>query len=85
MKVIPTTLSQMNDQLFQNIFKPKENKYFANIINSSGATQGEVIYGGQVSGVKGFFANAKFSATNTADTGKNELFAVSTEYNESSY
>jgi len=83
--VVPTTLSQMNDQLFQNIFKPKENKYFANIINSSGATQGEVIYGSQVSGVKGFFANAKFSATNTADTGKNELFAVSTEYNESSY
>ena len=83
--VVPTTLDEMNNQLFQNIFKPKENKYFANIINSSSATQGEVIYGGQVSGVKGFFANAKFSATNTADTGKNELFAVSTEYNESSY
>ena len=83
--VVPTTLAQMDAQLLQNIFKPKENKYFANLINSSSAVQGEVIYGGQVSGVKGFFATATFAAQNNADTGKNELFAVSTEYNESSY
>ena len=75
----------MDAQLLQNIFKPKENKYFANLINSSSAVQGEVVYGGQVSGVKGFFATATFAAQNNADTGKNELFAVSTEYNESSY
>jgi len=83
--VIPTTLAQMEAQVLQNIFKSKENKYFADLINTSSVNQGEVVYGGQVSGVKGFFATAVFSATNASNTGKNELFAVSTEYNESSY
>ena len=75
----------MESQLLQNKFKAKEDKYFANLINTSAVTQGEVIYGAAISGVKGFFATVKLTATNTATSGTNELFATSTNYIESSY
>jgi len=82
---VPLTLADMESQLLQNKFKAKEDKYFANLINTSTVTQGEVIYGAAISGVKGFFATAKLTATNTATSGTNELFATSIEYIESSY
>ena len=82
---MPTTLSALENSLFKNQFKQKEDKYFANLINTSAFTQGEVVYGKSISGVKGFFATVKMKATNTATSGTNELFAVSLEYNESSY
>ena len=82
---VPLTLADMESQLLQNKFKAKEDKYFANLINTSAVTQGEVIYGAAISGVKGFFATAKLTATNTATSGTNELFATSTNYIESSY
>ena len=83
---IPTTLADMEAALLKNEFKAKENKYFANLINTSTVNQGEVIYGKDISGIKGFYGIAKFTATNTAGaTQTNELFAVSTEYVESSY
>ena len=82
---LPTTLAAMESQLLTNEFKAKEDKYFANLINVSPVTSGEVIYGAAISGVKGFFATVKLTATNTATSGTNELFATSTNYIESSY
>lgn len=83
---VPTTLANMESALLQNTFKAKENKYFANLLNTSPVNQGEVIYGADISGVKGFYGIATFSATNEAGASQtNELFAVSTEYVQSSY
>ena len=83
--VMPTTLLDLENQLFKNEFKKKEDKYFADLINTSVFNQGEVVFGSSVSGIKGYTAEALFTATNTATSGTNELFAVSTEYKESSY
>tara|TARA_R110002096_G_scaffold106965_4_gene234812 strand:+ start:781 stop:2136 length:1356 start_codon:yes stop_codon:yes gene_type:complete len=82
---MPTTLAALENSLFKNKFKQKEDKYFANLVNTSGFTQGEVVYGKSISGVKGFFATVDMKATNTATSGTNELFSVSLDYNESSY
>ena len=85
---MPTTLAAMESSLLKNEFKAKENKYFANLINTSTVNQGEIIFGKDISGVKGFYATIRLSATNLVgggQTGTNELFAVSTKYIESSY
>ena len=85
---IPTTLVEMENALLKNEFKAKENKYFANLINTTSVNQGEVIFGKEISGVKGFYATVRLVATNLVgggQTGTNELFAVSTSYKESSY
>ena len=47
-----------------------------------------IIFGKEISGVKGFYATVRLVATNLVgggQTGTNELFAVSTSYKESSY
>jgi len=82
---IPLTLLDMENSLLKNEFKRKEDKYFANLLNTSPASQGEVIYGQSISGVKGFFATVKMTATNTATSGSNELFSLSSNFSESSY
>ena len=67
-------------------FNRKENKYVSNIKNNSLGRPGEVIYGQSMSGIKGMFVTATFSIDNVTDVGgKKELFAVSTNYVESSY
>jgi hypothetical protein len=67
-------------------FNRKENKYVSNIKNNSLGRPGEVIYGQSMSGIKGMFVTATFSIDNITDVGgKKELFAVSTNYVESSY
>ena len=90
----PSTLAGLQDQLFENKFKRKENKYFANLLNISGVQSGDILWnspnsGQTISGVKGFYAIATFSCANaTIDSTINkkaELFAVSAEYVESSY
>jgi hypothetical protein len=85
----PSTLNGLEDQLFENRFKKKENKYFANVLNISAVQQGEVQWGQSISGIKGFFATATFTCDNaTVDFSINqraELYAVSAEYVESSY
>jgi hypothetical protein len=85
----PSTLSGLEDQLFQNKFKKKENKYFANILNISAVQRGEVEWGQSISGIKGFYSTATFTTDNaTVDANLNEkaeLYAVSAEYVESSY
>lgn len=84
-----STLADLENQLFQNNFKRKEDKFFANIINSSAAGYGDVIYGNSLSGVKGFYATAKLAinvpVVPPIPQIKGELFAVSLEYVESSY
>ena len=42
-------------------FNRKENKYFANVVNNSTATDEEVLWGGSVTGIKGYFSTATFS------------------------
>ena len=83
--VMPTTLAEMENNFLKNQFKQKEDKYFANLVNTSVFAQGEVVFGKSISGVKGFFATVTMSATNTGDSGTNELFAVSSNFIESSY
>lgn len=78
-----TTFLTQNPNLnrFYAGFYRKENKYCANIINNSPAAKGEIIFGRQMSGVKGFFINAKISTDGTTDIGGfKELFAVSSNY-----
>jgi hypothetical protein len=82
--VLPTSLSSFSTDLFTNSFKRKENKYFANILNNSSATAGEVVFGNNMTGIKGFFSTVKFNLSNVANQRK-ELFAVSSETVESSY
>ena len=78
------SLSQIqNDFIASNIFIKKENKYFANILNAQPAKPGEIVFGDQISGLKGFVATVTFSTP--ANTIDRELFAVSTEYVQSSY
>jgi len=63
-------------------FNRKENKYYANLINISTAQPGEVVFGQQVSGIKGRFATVKFSTDSSTDVGGNkELWAVGTKVN----
>lgn len=85
----PSTLSGLEDQLFENKFKKKENKYFANILNISAVQRGEVEWGQSISGIKGFYATATFTCDNgSIDSNINqkaELYAASAEYVESSY
>ena len=67
-------------------FTRKENRYVSNIVNNSVARSGEVIFGDQMSGIKGYFATVKVSTdTVTEPGGMKELFAVSSNYVMSSY
>lgn len=62
-------------------FDRKENKYFANLNNNSVPTDGEVIYGKDMSGIKGRFAVVKMSTDGaTQPNGTKELWSAGTEY-----
>ena len=83
---LQTTLSSLESSLFVNNFKRKENKFFANLINNSPATGGEILWGPSSTGLKGFFTEAKIKLVNSDyPTTKKELFAVSSDIVESSY
>jgi hypothetical protein len=79
------TLEDMEDQLFMNSFKRKEDKYFANLINISTPSTGEIVWGKSMTGVKGMFATTRLRYENAVLQKRAELFAVSSEYIESSY
>ena len=85
----PTTLQQFTDDLFSNEFKAKENKYFANFINSSPAVAGEIIWGSSMSGLKGFFSTIEMKIPKETLTlnpaTKYELFSVASDVSQSSY
>jgi hypothetical protein len=80
-----SNLAALENQLFVNNFKRKENKYFGTIINNTAASYGEVIYGNSINGIKGFYATAKITFVNDSTPTAAELFAVSSNYVESSY
>ena len=67
-------------------FSRMENKYKAVIQNNSTVAPGEIIWGNSISGIKGYFATVTMSTDNVTNIGgMKELFAVSSEYVESSY
>jgi hypothetical protein len=80
----PRSLADMQNQLFNNNFKRKEDKYFANIVNNTPVSAGVINMGDNTSGVKGFFAKVEMTIDKDLP-GTHELFAVSTNYSESSY
>jgi len=62
-------------------FDRKENKYVANVVNSSEPFEGEIVFGDQISGLKGFYTNVTISTdTVTNPGGYKEIFAVSSNY-----
>ena len=79
----PTTLEEMESNLFSNNFKVKENKYYANLANNSAVSAGEIVFEQSSSGVKGFHGEIQMTMNNK-NVGSKELFAVSTTFVPSS-
>lgn len=79
-----TNQASLENSLFSDNFAKKEDKYFANIKNSTPQNNGEIVFGKSMSGLKGFFATVTMTIGEYPTQFK-ELFAVSTEYVESSY
>tara|TARA_R110001632_G_scaffold6374_3_gene26181 strand:- start:1711 stop:3408 length:1698 start_codon:yes stop_codon:yes gene_type:complete len=62
-------------------FVRKENKYVANLINSTSASAGEVLFGNAISGIKGFYGTVKLTTDLTTDLGgEKTLFSVESVY-----
>ena len=61
-------------------FNKKEGKYYANLVNSSLATQGEVVFGATMTGVKGYYSTVTIKSDSDNRSLPLELFAVSSEY-----
>ena len=58
----------------------------AAIKNFSSAKENEVLFGSKISGIKGYFATVTIATDATTNQGgAKELFAVSTNYSNSSY
>jgi len=67
-------------------FARKENRYVANLRNASTPMAGEIIYGAQVGGIKGYFATVKIETdASTQVGGLKELWAAGTNFVTSSY
>ena len=64
-------------------FNKKENKYLAYLKNNSPIGENEIVFGNQVSGIKGqytsLFLETYVPVSDRPETDKKELFAVSTE------
>lgn len=78
-------LSSLQNQLFTNNFKVKENKYFGNLFNISQPSQGAIVYGQSMSGLSGFYAVGTFtfpdpSVAGVSYSNPTTLFATSLEY-----
>lgn len=86
-------IDSVNTSIYNAGFYLKEGKYYASIVNSSPATAGEVVFGDDMTGVKGYYAVVKIETGKVnvnqnivdAKTQPMELFAVSSEYVESAY
>ena len=71
------TLQDMQDLLMENRFKKVEDKYHADILNTSNPVLGQVISSQASSGIKGFYAEITMRIIPST---KKELFAVSTGF-----
>lgn len=78
-------LADMQNELFSNKFKRKEDKYFANLFNITPSSNGEILWGQSMTGLKGAYATVKLKYSNIDLKKKAELFAVSSDFVESSY
>jgi hypothetical protein len=71
----------LTEPIFRAGFDRKENHYVANLVNASTARPGEVIFGSNVSGVKGYLMTVKMSIDASTDAGgAKQLFSVSSNY-----
>tara|TARA_Y100001937_G_scaffold101_2_gene126 strand:+ start:3542 stop:5056 length:1515 start_codon:yes stop_codon:yes gene_type:complete len=62
-------------------FNRKENSYVANVINTTPATAGEIVFGNEISGIKGYFIETTFSTDTTTDPGGTKiLFSVGAKF-----
>ena len=60
-------------------FNRKENKYYANLINTSTPAQGEISWGENMTGIKGYIATVKMTTDDSTNVGGvKELFSAST-------
>lgn len=75
------TKQDTDTEMYLNIFRNFDGKYFANIINDSNPEANEISFGSSISGVKGHFLNITLRNSNAGA----ELFSVSTNYNINSY
>ena len=67
-------------------FSRKENNYVANLISNSTARAGEIIFGSQMTGIKGYFATVTIETDETTEIGgPKELWSSSTEFVVSSF
>jgi len=65
-------------------FNRKENAYVANVINNSTPTNGEIIFGDAISGIKGYYTTATFATdTSTNPGGAKILFSVGAKFDSS--
>ena len=77
--------SPANPPLLHAGFDRKENRYVANLINNTPAMPGEVSFGANISGIKGFYNSITMSTDVTTNPGgMKELYAVGMTYNISS-
>ena len=66
---------------YYNGFNLKENKYVANLINNTQPSFGEVNFGKNMTGIKGFYSTVKMSTdSTTAIGGEKSLFSVEATY-----
>ncbi len=78
--------SPLTQPIYRYGFDRKENKYYANLNNNSVPTDGEVIYGSQMTGIKGRYATVTLSTDNVTNPGGiKELFSVGSVFSLSSY
>jgi len=78
-------IDQLTGYTLRSGFDRKENLYVANLISSTPSRPGEIIFGDQISGIKGYFATVKIKTDSTTDPGGHkELFSVGTRYVQSS-
>jgi len=62
-------------------FNRKENKYVSNLVNSSAPMPGEIVFGQNVSGIKGYFVTGTIATDTTTDPGgEKQLFSIESAY-----
>jgi hypothetical protein len=66
-------------------FTRKENLYTTNLVNNSVVRPDEIVFGNEISGIKGYFATVKISTDQTTDVGGlKELWMVNSRFVQSS-
>ncbi len=77
---VPGAITPTSERYYSG-FNRRENKYVANLLNNSLPAPGEVLFGSQMSGIKGFYGEVKMSTdTKTDPGGLKTLFSVESVY-----